>query len=166
MTTPATPRTQTIIRILYALLGISVPLFVISMLFLGVVSLWISPVTTVLTAIYSITVLVLHYKRRKHASAFPTVGRTPTIFFAFLFALAYLAAMGVVLFVVVQVAAQLEDTATSLGVSLPNSADDILRGLGIAEIVLIATQVGLLTSVGVLGLKERKAARGLGAIKA
>ncbi|TFK23035.1 hypothetical protein FA15DRAFT_670956 [Coprinopsis marcescibilis] len=170
MTTQTTPQTQAILHILYALLGISVVLFVISMLFGGVVTLWISPVTTLLAMVYSSTVLVLNYKRRNDAASFPTVERIPAIFFPFFFAVAYLAAICVAIVVVVHIAAQLEGTADSLGVSLPDSARSgyIVCGFAIAEIVLMVVQVGLLTSVGALGLKERKAAttRGLGATKA
>ncbi|TFK23031.1 hypothetical protein FA15DRAFT_493935 [Coprinopsis marcescibilis] len=147
-------RQQRILYLIYASLVISVPIFVLSMLALGSLTLWISPVTTALTVAYDVTALALHFKRRGDPRL-PTVARFPSIIIPFLLALAYLAACAVSVVALVFISHKFANSPGN--VQYPKQFVSHVRAIAISEIALIAIHGDLLLAIGFLGVQERKA---------
>jgi hypothetical protein len=150
--TPATKRINLIRRTLYASLTGSLLAIACSLsIYIGYLSFFLTPVTTFVAFVYTITLLATSAENLKGTRPpagkhhLPALCRKPTIVFAYVISVGWLAAFGTLVYFQVDFW-KLE----------PSERQWQLRGLSIAEMMLAVSNAGMMVMTGVLCTKERK----------
>ncbi|KAF6749917.1 hypothetical protein DFP72DRAFT_532905 [Ephemerocybe angulata] len=155
---PASLREQQIERLLWTSLGLTVTIFILSMLSLGRRSLFLSLIGAVITLIFDIALLALLAKERRlqtmcyiDTTSTPTSNlksltcalRKPAIVIPFFLAVVWLAACGVLCW------------STAFALEIASESRKAWMAVPIIELILCATHAGVLGVYGVLCVKER-----------
>ncbi|TFK18995.1 hypothetical protein FA15DRAFT_674816 [Coprinopsis marcescibilis] len=177
-----TSRAKSLLGLLYTSLALSVLAFALSLVNLGVLSLFLTPVMGILTLIFTLTLVILTHKdfKKIRKGTFPeprgliAVCRVPTIVITFILVVPWIAATGLVGTVVSAFGTVSSYTSgfssgfgssssssrgrsgsSGFGSSTVNGALDQVVAVGAAECALAGVQIFIVLTIGIMSAVER-----------